>query len=138
MDKALEQKYEELEKRVAALEGQAQPLESQDIKSELFSILNTASFLVNKALPMIISMDELFPHKLVEGVRMMENQEIREKPIQENQPPIREELNQNEKYKITRKIFSVFSENNLSIKQAKEIMTETVDALENIYPWNKK
>lgn len=69
---------------------------------------------------------------------MVEKEELNaEKPMREIQPPARGELSKNEKYKIINEIFNVFSKNNLSIKQAKEIMGETTDALEHIYPWNK-
>lgn len=67
MDKQLEQQVKDLEQRVAELEEQvqAQPQENQNIKYGLFCILNTASFLINKALTMTISYDELFTSKPV-------------------------------------------------------------------------
>ena len=56
---------------------------------------------------------------------------------QEVQAPVRKELSIMEQYEIKHKIFSVFNANNLSIRQAKDLMSEIVNDLEDLTPWNK-
>lgn len=60
----LEERISELEKRVATLEGQTQEqLKTKNCKNLIFYYLNMAQYLINAALPLIITKEELFASK---------------------------------------------------------------------------
>lgn len=60
----LEKRIEELEKKVATLEGQVQEQPNiEDCKHTVFYYLNMAQYLINEALPLVVTKEELFTSK---------------------------------------------------------------------------
>ncbi|UZW13231.1 hypothetical protein OSC52_15445 [Clostridium pasteurianum] len=47
------------------------------------------------------------------------------------------ELNNVEKYELKNEIINIFAKNNLSIRQANEILTSVLENLDTIHPWNR-
>lgn len=64
MELEILKRIEELEKRAATLEGQVQEQQStKNCEHLVFYYLNMAQYLINKALPLVMSFDELFANE---------------------------------------------------------------------------